>query len=427
MLPRSLYGRAALILIVPVVSLQLVVSVVFIQRLYEGVTRQMTGNVGLEVAWLLERVNAAPDRDAAQRQVAGLVRALNLVVTIPADGPRADLRQFYDISGITVIRTLRASLPGIRGIDLRDTDELVMLIATRHGDMRVVLDRQRVSASNPHQLLVLMIFTGLLMTLIAFIFLRNQLRPIKRLAQAAEAFGKGQPAPFRPSGAIEVRAAGNAFLDMRGRIERQIEQRTMMLSGVSHDMRTPITRLKLHLSMAEDTAETREMRRDVNDMERMLDTFLDFARSEALDDPEDVNPAEILRQVAARSGDAVSLGAVAEGVRASLRPLAVERALQNLVNNALNYGTHCRIGLSETGRTLRFTVEDDGPGIPPERREAAMQAFSRLDVARNQDRGPGVGLGLAIASDIARGHGGLLRLGDSADLGGLKAELVLAR
>ncbi len=427
MLPRSLYGRAALILIVPVVSLQLVVSVVFIQRLYEGVTRQMTGNVGLEVAWLIEQVNAAPDRGAARQQIAGLVRALNLNTTLPADMPRADHRLFYDISGITVIRTLRAALPGIRGIDLRDTDEVVLLIATRLGDMRVVLDRQRVSASNPHQLLVLMIFTGLLMTLIAFIFLRNQLRPIKRLANAAEAFGKGQPAPFRPSGAIEVRAAGNAFLDMRGRIERQIEQRTMMLSGVSHDLRTPITRLKLHLSLAEDTPETREMRRDVNDMERMLDAFLDFARSEALDDPEEVNPAEILHRVAARSGDAVTLGPVAEGITASLRPLAVERALQNLVNNALNYGTRCRIGLAETGRTLRFTVEDDGPGIPPERREAAMQAFTRLDVARNQDRGPGVGLGLAIASDIARGHGGLLRLGDSADLGGLKAELVLAR
>ncbi|KGB81953.1 MAG: ATP-binding protein [Pseudomonadota bacterium] len=427
-LPRSLYGRAALILILPIVTIQLVVSVVFIQRHFDGVTRQMSRSVELEVAHVLAQVNAAPDADAAFARVAGLAMALQLQVALPGQGVAGERRAFYDLSGRTVVSALRTGLPALRGIDLKsDIREVRMLLTTRHGDMVVVVDRRRVSASNPHQLLVLMIATSLLMTLIAFIFLRNQLRPIKRLAKAADAFGKGRPVRYRPTGATEVRSAGSAFLDMRARIERQIEQRTMMLSGVSHDLRTPLTRLKLSLSLAEETPETAEMLRDVSDMERMLDAFLDFARSEALDDPEEVDPAELLYNVVDRFGPDVTLGPVPAGTMAMLRPLAVERALQNLVGNALNYGTRCTVGLEVTDRVLRFTVEDDGPGIPAEQRTAAMQAFNRLDEARNQNRGSGVGLGLAIASDIARSHGGVLRLGESAALGGLKAELVLAR
>lgn len=430
LLPRSLYGRAALILILPIVTLQLVVSVVFIQRHFEGVTEQMTRNVELEVNYLLNRVDAAPNLAVAQARIAALVKALDLQVTLPADGPAEDHRFFYDLSGRIVISTLRSGIPTIRSIDLRQRRELRILIGTRHGEMLVVMDRKRVSASNPHQLLVLMIFTGLLMTSIAYIFLRNQLRPIKRLAVAAEAFGKGRPMNYRPSGATEVRSAGNAFLEMRARIERQIEQRTLMLSGVSHDLRTPLTRLKLSLSLADDGPETQEMRRDVADMERMLDAFLDFARSDALDDPEVIDPASLVRRVAedaARGGRMVSLDELPEGMEVSLRPVAVKRALENLINNALAYGKRCAVGLDVTDRVVRITVEDDGPGIPPDKREAAMQAFMRLDAARTQSRGTGVGLGLAIASDIARSHGGVLRLGKSEALGGLKAELVLAR
>lgn len=430
-LPRSLYGRAALILILPVVVVQLVVSVMFIQRHFEGVTRQMSRNSELELSYLLEVVNSAPDRDSALERSAPLARALRLERHIPAPPLSGDARLFYDLSGRIVIATLREEVAAVRAIDLAtDTRALRLVLQTTHGTMLVVMDRKRVSASNPHQLLVLMIFTGLLMTLIAFIFLRNQLRPIKRLARAAEAFGKGQKVSYRPSGANEVRAAGNAFLDMRNRIERQIDQRTLMLSGVSHDLRTPLTRLKLGLSLSDPSPEIEAMQRDVEDMERMLDAFLDFARSEALDDPETADPAAIAIRVvenARRGGRDVTLGDMPEGVQAMLRPLAVERALQNLLGNALNYGRHAAVSLEVTDRVLRYTVEDDGPGIPPDRREAAMQAFTRLDESRNQNRGPGVGLGLAIASDIARSHGGVLRLGESDRLGGLKAELVLAR
>jgi two-component system osmolarity sensor histidine kinase EnvZ len=296
--------------------------------------------------------------------------------------------------------------------------------------MSVGFDRRRVSASNPHQLLVLMVFTGALMTVIAFIFLRNQLRPIKRLALASEAFGKGRVTQYKPSGAIEVRAAGQAFLDMRARTLRQIEQRTMMLSGVSHDMRTPLTRLKLGLSMLEDGAELQAMQRDLGDMERLLDEFLAFARDDSLDDLETVDPLALVRDLAARfvaGGQEVSVVSVEGQGQAVLRPMAVARALENLVGNAVRYGNRCELRVVVSEKAVRISVEDDGPGIPAERREEALKPFARLDAARNQDLGSGVGLGLAIANDIARRHGGQLVLGESEALGGLKADLVLAR
>ena len=430
-LPRSLFGRAALILIMPIVTIQLVVSIVFIQRHFEGVTRQMTGNVALEVEYLQRQVAEAATLTDAQAEVAALVAPLAIAVELPGEPVTGDNRTFFDLSGRYVIEALHASLGGVEGVDLATSRRVVKVaLATKHGTMLVSIDRRRVSASNPHQLLVLMIFTSILMTLIAYFFLRNQLRPITRLAVAAEAFGKGRSVSYRPRGATEVRAAGNAFLDMRNRIERQIEQRTLMLSGVSHDLRTPLTRLKLGLAMAEDSEDTAALRRDVIDMERLLEEFLTFARGDALDDPQPADPVALAVQVvenARRSGQTVALvTAIAQGL-VTLRPQAVMRALENLVNNAVRYGTKAEVSVTVTDRAVRFSVEDDGPGIPKDRREEAMRPFVRLDPARNQDAGSGVGLGLSIALDIARSHGGSLRLGVSETLGGLKAELVLAR
>jgi two-component system, OmpR family, osmolarity sensor histidine kinase EnvZ len=216
---------------------------------------------------------------------------------------------------------------------------------------------------------------------------------------------------------------------MRNRIERHIEQRTLMLSGVSHDLRTPLTRLKLGLSMLEADEEVEALKRDVDDMQRMLDTFLDFARMDALDDPEVVDVVAFAEGVvddAVRGGGTAAFAGAdgANGGRIALRPMAVRRALDNLIGNALRHGSRAEVSVSVLERSVRFTVEDDGPGIPPAQRDLALRPFSRLDTAR---RGPGVGLGLAIASDIARQHGGILRLGESARLGGLRADLVIAR
>lgn len=438
-LPRGLYGRAALILVVPVITIQLVVSVVFIQRHFERVTRQMTASALREIALVVDRVDRAATLGDARGAIRDLAEPLGLLVALPdaaSRGLEGDRRRLTDLTGIVVIDGLRKALPGIRSIDLATGSRVTLHLQTRWGAMRITFPRDWVSASNPHQLLVLMVGVSILMTLIAFIFLRNQLRPIHRLARAAEAFGKGQNIPYHPSGATEVRTAGRAFNDMRARLERQIEQRTLMLSGISHDLRTPLTRLRLGLSMLPEDPDTRDevaaMERDVDEMGQMIDAFLDFAREGAVaGDPDPVDIGALVACVvgdAQRGGRAVRMaGAAPEGVVVTLRADAIRRALDNLIGNAVRYGSHAQVGITLTLKTVRILVEDDGPGIPADRREEALRPFTRLDPARNQDRGQGVGLGLAIAADILRRHGGTLKLGDSAQLGGLAVELVVPR
>lgn len=430
-MPRGIYARAALILVLPILLLQLLVSVVFIQRHFEGVTRLMTSGVNIELRFLIDTANAEPDLAAARAAIAKIDAPLEIATALPAtDVISEDIKPFVDLTGATVIATLRDGISDVLAVSLEDRRTVVVWADTRHGPLKMELTRRRVSASNPHQLIVIMVVLGGLMTAIAYVFLRNQLRPIKRMARAAADYGKGRITPFTPTGAVEVRAAGMAFLEMRNKLERQTQSRTMMLSGVSHDLRTPLTRLRLGLSML-DPNDADPLVNDVDDMERLLDAFLDFARTDASDSLEPTTPSQIVYDVledAKRTGQNVTLGTI-EGpddpVR--LRPLAIRRALDNLIGNALRYGSHAEIGVSVTDRAVRFWVEDDGPGIPPERREEALSPFVRLDPARNQDRGSGVGLGLSIVADIARTHGGVLRLGESERFGGLKAEVVLAR
>lgn len=429
-MPRGLYGRAALILLVPIITLQVVVSVVFIQRHYEDVTQQMTRSLALELIFLLEEVETSENLIEATARIARLSRPLELNVDLPVatnEGP--DLHTFFDVSGRVVIRTVRERVDAVTRVDLvQDWRHVQMWIDTKYGPMSVSASRGRVAASNPHQFLVLMIFVGLIMTVVAFLFLRNQLRPIRRLSRAAEAFGKGRVEPYRPSGALEVRSAGNAFIDMRGRIERQIEQRTMMLSGVSHDLRTPLTRLKLGLSMQDPSSDVDAMSQDVQDMEHLLDEFLAFSRGDALDDLIETDPVILLRELVEtfrRSGGEIELETPEPGQTVMLRPMAISRVIENLIGNALRYGTRARVKLNIGNRAMRIMVGDDGPGIDESQREQALRPFVRLDSARNQNEGSGVGLGLAIANDIARKHGGSLQLGTSKTLGGLKVSLIL--
>lgn len=430
-MPRGIYARAGLILVLPILLLQLLVSVVFIQRHFEGVTRLMTSAVNIELRFLVDTANSEMTVAAARTALGRIDGPLEIDTVLPAnDVVTQDIVPFVDLTGGTVVATLRAGVSDILAVSLERRSRVVVWVETRHGPLRMDLRRARVSASNPHQLLVIMVVLGGIMTAIAYVFLRNQLRPIKRMARAATDYGKGRITPFTPSGAIEVRAAGMAFLDMRNRLERQTQSRTMMLSGVSHDLRTPLTRLRLGLSML-DPEDAAPLVHDVDDMERLLDAFLDFARTDAEDSLEPTMPRQIIADVladAARTKQNVTLGAI-EGAdeRVGLRPLAIRRAMDNLIGNALRYGTRAEIGVSVTDRAVRFWVEDDGPGIPPDRYDEALSPFVRLDPARNQDKGSGVGLGLSIVADIARTHGGVLRLGSSERLGGLKAELVLAR
>ncbi len=428
-MPQSLYGRSTLILLVPVMAILLMVTVVFIQRLYEGVTEQMTRAVVHEVELILDRIERAPDAGTAMENALDVAAPLGIQINA-SDGTVQTNRHFSDLSGRTVIAVFESELKGVTAIDLVGRDKFARLsVETDKGMVEFLVPRSRLTARNPHQFLVLIGFTAILMTVIALIYMRNQMRPVRRLAVAAEAFGKGRVVPYRPAGAAEVRSAGTAFLDMRDRIERQIEQRTMMLSGVSHDLRSPLTRLRLGLSLMDDNDETRAMNRDLSDMENMLEAFLSFARGDAPEDPERIDPLDFVSALVKRMarGQPVLLGALEGEGTAMLRPQALQRALENLITNAVRYGNEARVSAKVAEDGIRFVVEDSGAGIPEDQRDVVLKPFSRLVEARNQDSGSGVGLGLTIATDIARQHGGRLELGHSKDLGGLRAEIVIPR
>lgn len=437
LLPRSLFGRALVILMVPIVVLQLVVGFVFFQRHYQRVTEQMTRGVALELAYAIARVERAPNSAERRRALGELGAPLRMSLSL-REGARlvpGMRRDPLDLSGGVLARTLEDALARPLAIDLASTPRTARVaIQTGAGVLDAAVPRSRLSVSNPHQLLVLMVFVALLLSALAVVFLRNQVRPITALAEAAEAFGKGRSVPFRPAGAEEVRRAGAAFLSMRSRLERQFEQRTQMLSGVSHDLRTPLTRMKLTLALLEDGEEVQDLRQDVDQMIRMLEAFLAFARSETLEDTAPTDPFALAAGIAddaRRAGAAVTLTVQDDTdgeAEVHMRPVAVARAVQNLVDNAGRYGTRIRLHVRLLPKTVDFVVEDDGPGISPEARTRALAPFSRLDAARTQDGGgSSVGLGLTIAADVARNHGGILELGDSAELGGLRAVLRLPR
>lgn len=430
-MPRSLYGRTALILVIPVVVVQLVVSVVFIQRHLEDVTTQMTLTLVRELDVIADQTITASNQADALDHLAPFLVAfqMNMQFVDPEDVPVGDVLRWYDVSARFVRNTIRGSVPDTLAVIFSDNRSIHLFLGSDMGPVELTFSRRRVTAAAPHQLIVTMLFFGVLMTIIAFLYMRNQLRPITRLAAAAQAFGRGRSVPYSPSGAVEVRAAGGAFLDMRSRIERQIEQRTLMLSGVSHDLRTPLTRLKLGLTMLdEDDAEP--LLRDVQDMQNLLDAFLDFSKGAAEGEPEAVDPNTLLDQIvqdAQRAGKAVELVKSKGEGTVMLRPTGIRRAVENLIGNAVRYGTRAEVSVKLTEKALLIRVEDDGPGIPVEQRSEAMKPFARLDPARNQNKGSGVGLGLAIATDIARAHGGMLRLGQSERLGGLQADIVIGR
>lgn len=435
-MPRSLLGRSLLMILFPVVMLQLVVGVVFIQRHFARVTTQMAGAVVLELGYAADLVDEMDSVEEARSILYSLEKPFNIKLELDLDKkvyPEVRFR-FYDVSGRALIESLRGGLDRTIAVDLtRPNWSVEVLIQTERGVLKAIVPRGRVSASNPHQLLVLMLLTSIILTVISVAFLRNQVRPIRKLADASEAFGKGRVEAFHPSGATEVRRAGHSFLAMRARLERQIEQRTHMLSSVSHDLRTPLTRLKLSLAMLEETDETSLMKQDVEDMEQMLEVFLSFARSDSLEETATVDPLDLIEKVVAdfqRSGQEVDLqidNQTPDSNEMFLRSGDVSRALTNLLSNALRYGGRASILAVLEPHQLEVVIEDDGPGIPESERKNAIKPFVRLDASRNQDERGGVGLGLAIVADVARSHGGGVQLSESAQLGGLKVVFTIPR
>ncbi|MEM7270701.1 MAG: histidine kinase dimerization/phospho-acceptor domain-containing protein, partial [Pseudomonadota bacterium] len=345
-IPRSLFGRSLIIFLAPMLLLQAVVTYFYVQNYYEGVTGQMTRAVAREINFVVDIVETTEDVEEVQLRLNEFAGPLGMELGL-VEGEVVEedaIRDFYDVSGGAVEETFKLDVERPMALDLVSFPDLVEArIQTSRGVLRALIDRDRMIGDNPGVVLYLMFTASVLLMLVAIYFLRRQITPIARLAAAADDFGKGRDRPFRPSGAEEVRRAGAAFLDMKERLEKQIEQRTKMLSGVSHDLKTPLTRMKLALAMADEGPATQELSHDIDEMERMLEEFLAFARGEKGEDIAEIDPVVIAEEVAVdarRRGSKVSVISTIETPEtpnAHLRRMAIKRALANLVGNAVKF------------------------------------------------------------------------------------------
>jgi two-component system osmolarity sensor histidine kinase EnvZ len=424
-LPKGLYARSLLIIVTPMVLLQSVVAFVFMERHYNLVTQRLSASLAQDVAALIEIYEGFPQRDNAVllRKIANEKLSLNVELLPPEPLPPPGPKPFFSVLDSALSGEIGRLVDRPFWLDTVGNSNLVEIrVQLDKAVMRVFARRSQAYASNSHIFLLWMVGTSLVLLAIAILFLRNQIRPILRLAEAADAFGKGRDIPdFRPRGAREVRQAAQAFMEMKHRIERQLEQRTTMLAGVSHDLRTILTRFKLELALIEDSPEIEALRRDVEEMRRMLEAYLAFAKSEAGELPGLVDVSEILDELAAEAGrrGKQASASFAGPPIVQVRPDAFKRCLANLVSNAARFGSTITLSGSREPRWLMVQVDDDGPGIPQDRREDVFRPFLRLDDARNQNQ-TGTGLGLSIARDIAGVHGGEILLSESP-LGGLRA------
>ena len=429
-MPKGLYARSLLIVIVPMVLLQAAVAYVFMQRHWDLVTHRLSGAVARDVGAITDLYRDWPRGadDARLRRICADRFRINVELMPPQALPPSLSHSFFDALD-PLTRALPTELKNqVREPFWVDTVGRSGLMEIRvdmgFGVLRLVTRRTLAYDVNVHIFILWMLAASILLIAIAILFLRNQIRPILRLADAAEDFGKGRDIDFQPRGAREVRQAGYAFIEMKRRIERASEQRTAMLSGVSHDLRTILTRFKLSLAVI-DSPEIEPMQKDVDEMQGMLEGYLAFARGDGGETTSLVNlrtMLEELRAGAERHGARVSLETKGD-LHVKVRPLAIKRCIGNLVGNAQRYGAKVAVTAAREQRFITIHIDDDGPGIPPEHREDVFRPFLRLDESRNQDEG-GSGLGLAIARDIARSHGGEIALSTSP-MGGLRASVRL--
>lgn len=431
LLPASLFGRALLILVLPTVLVQLVAVYVFYERHWDSLVRNMSASLAGEVSLLVHELRNEPEEERLYRarlfeQLLSMRVSFDKRENFPAPRKKEEPRfQEFIYQMQRHVNYPVSVLQNGAGDDLH--------IAVQMEDMTLIAEvsKKRLVSSTTYIFVLWMVGTALILLAIATAFLRNQIRPITHLARAAEGFGMGRDDPnFRPGGAREVRQAAQAFLTMRARIRRSVENRTTMLSGISHDLRTPLTRMKLQLAMLEDTVAADALQADVEEMEHMLQEYIDYIRGEGSEEPTELDLAsylELLMESYQRSGQKVEL-VVESSASLSLKRRAFRRVLDNVIGNALRYGQRCRVQVSATDKYATITVEDEGPGIPEEFFEHVFRPFKRLDPSRNSKTG-GVGLGLSIARDIVQAHGGDIvlknRVGASGERLGLQVIIRL--
>ena len=428
-LPRTMFGRSLLIIVIPLILLQAIAAWVFYDRHWAAVSWRLSADVSGDIGLLVEALKfARPAGDKARllnnaAALADLDFSLNAGAKLPPL-PSASHSMLED--QLTQAMQGRVDFP--YRITADGPDGVRIEVQLQDGLLVVDVPRKRLYSYTTYIFVMWMVGSSLVLLAVATVFLRNQVKSLRRLAAAADGFGKGRPVPFfKVEGAAEIRQAALAFMTMRDRIQRQIRQRTQMLAGVSHDLRTPLTRMKLALELLGNDPAVPELKSDVAEMERMVNGYLDFARGEGTEEPVETDISLLLEDVAAatrREGTPLSVAAGPEYVM-PVRPNALRRCLGNLIANARRYGSHIWLTGIVVADGIDILVDDDGPGIPAPDRGRVFRAFMRLDASRNPSTG-GVGLGLTIARDVARSHGGDVRL-ETSPQGGLRARVHLPR
>eukprot|EP01037_Dinobryon_pediforme_P007318 gene7318-7388_t len=425
-MPKGLYARSLIIVIVPMVILQTAVAYFFMERHYQLVTRRLSADLTHDIGAVVDLYAASPNPNQlrALQKLAADRWGLEIQIFPQEDLPPALPKPFFSLVDTAMSREISMQIKRPFWLDTIGRSRLIEIRIKMDNDViRIIAPRNAAYVSNSHIFIMWMLGTSLVLLAVAVAFLRNQIRPILRLADAAEDFGKGRELEFKPAGAREVRQAGNAFVEMKNRIARNIEQRTTMLNGVSHDLRTILTRFKLSLALMEQTPDLDAVQRDIDEMRMMLEAYLAFAKGDAGETPVKTDIRALLEELksdAERNGHDTQISVSGE-TSIILRPAAFKRCIANLVSNAQRYGNNIALSVVRDKQFLTIFVDDDGPGIAANLREIVFRPFFRVDEARNQDEG-GTGLGLAIARDIARAHGGEITLADSP-LGGLRVHV----
>ncbi len=429
-LPKGLFARALIIIVAPIVLLEGVVAFTFMERHWQAVTRRLSEATVRDIAALIELYKNDKNNDDHGRliELARDKLHLSFQVLPPGELPKEQPRPFFSLLDRELSKEINRQIQLPFWIDTVGNSRLVEIrVKLDKNVLRFIATRSQTYASNSHIFLVWMVGTSVVLLGVAIMFLRNQIRPILRLAEAADAFGKGRPTPqnFTPRGAREVRQAAVAFIEMRDRITQHVDQRTTMLAGVSHDLRTILTRYKLQIELLGPIPEAEAMKADVDEMWHMLEDYLAFTRGDGGEEAAPTNLRQLLEEI----HDEAQIWGVPIDLKfrrsrgrdlvLQLKRQAFKRAITNLVSNAARYGNYIVIRAASGRSFASIEVNDDGPGIPETERENVVRPFYRVDHARNQNSANS-GLGLAIAKDIARSHGGDLMLGESS-MGGLRA------
>ena len=430
-LPQTLFGRALLIIVTPLILMQAISTFVFFDRHWDTMTRRLAHTLAGDIAFIVDSLTPLPKQLDLNQIFLKADDILHIRLTYSPEEILVKKKAFqqWDRVRKSLQDALKERVRRPFSIDTIKKDRRIEIkVQLPQGLLNVNVHEKRLYSSTPYIFLMWMIGSSLVLFAIAIIFMRNQIRPIRRLAIAARSFGMGRgSSEIKPSGAKEVRQATQAFRQMRERISRQLAQRTEMLAGVSHDLRTPLTRMKLQIEMLERTPETRELQDDIQEMERMIDGYLTFARGEGSESLSKINLASLIEEIISterRDGSSINFVNKSKTKKSvTLRPQAIKRAITNLIVNSKKYAETVKVEFEYNSEHAIITIDDNGPGIKPEHRDDVLKAFFRLDPSRNTDTG-GTGLGLTIAKDIVQSHGGDLLLSE-ASLGGLRATITL--